>query len=48
MSINGRREVAKEIRPPVAPEDDRIGKAIVDAAFAVHSNLWPGTSGKCL
>jgi GxxExxY protein len=27
---------------PISPEIDRIGKAIVDSAFAVHKNLGPG------
>jgi GxxExxY protein len=27
---------------PVSPELDRIGKAIIDSAFAVHKNLGPG------
>ncbi len=27
---------------PVDAEDDRIGKAIVDAAYTVHRNLGPG------
>jgi GxxExxY protein len=27
---------------PVSAEEDRIGKQIVDAAFAVHQNLGPG------
>lgn len=27
---------------PIDPEDDRIGKGVVDAAFAVHRNLGPG------
>lgn len=27
---------------PVSEDEDRIGKAIVDAAYAVHSTLGPG------
>jgi len=27
---------------PITDEEDRIGKLIVDSAFAVHKNLGPG------
>ena len=27
---------------PIDPEDDRVGRVVVDAAYAVHRNLGPG------
>jgi GxxExxY protein len=27
---------------PIDPEDDRMGRAVVDAAYTVHRNLGPG------
>jgi GxxExxY protein len=32
----------KEKYIPLSPEHEHIGKAVVDAAFAVHKNLGPG------
>ena len=32
----------KMLYEPVSEEEDRIGRGIVDAAFAVHKNLGPG------
>ncbi len=31
-----------ESHAPVSEEDEQIGKAVVDSAFAVHKNLGPG------
>jgi GxxExxY protein len=35
-------ELIKKKYLPISPELERIGKAIVDSAFAVHKNLGPG------
>ncbi len=46
MGTNLKRQLfappASETHAPIAEEDERIGKAIVEAAFAVHKNLGPG------
>jgi GxxExxY protein len=32
----------RRVFQPIAPEIERIGKAVLDAAFAVHTELGPG------
>src|SRR5579871_5929111 len=35
-------ERSKQVRPPISPEEERIGGAVVHAAFLVHKALGPG------
>jgi hypothetical protein len=32
----------KQVFQPIAPETEKVGKAVLDAAFKVHTALGPG------
>ena len=42
MDTKASKDVHRRVFGPIAPETERVCKAILDAAFKVHSDLGPG------
>ena len=42
MTTNSWEKPPRAAIAPIDPEDDRIGRLVVDAAYTVHNKLGPG------
>jgi GxxExxY protein len=42
MDTKASKDMQRRIFAPIAPDVEKVGKAVLDAAFNVHSDLGPG------